>query len=605
MKIDHYINNRIAAAWMPLLSCLLLLLAVACSEEEVVPPDPQLYTAEGVPYAYVSVGFSMAMNPITKANPTGGEDGDDQEKGQEYENAVNDINLFFYNVEETPTNLKEYGVNLNADTAIVAHKYLTNVDFDYTEATTHAIAVENLLVGQSYHVLAVVNAGENLGTTYATLGDLQSAMVSTLYTKGTDGSYSNFLMSSEGDESTPLVITVTNSENNPASTKIEVERVTARVDYQTEADFDGKIMNGEEEIATASITGAMLVNTLNDQATSYLLKRVTKASEEFSTTDIIYLGDEVYDATTKAANYVKDPLPTKAETNFVSATYFPNIGYGNADNWENLFIVGDKIGDWYRIGYPKENVNATGSKAHSLGVVFRAQVRLADGNEDATTATETDVYPTFFEWGGRYYETLEEVMADFDPQKVIIDGDWSTITTWGAFKNMILGNVQDDPFGYKANLAKEWLGKRDNDSLSDTDKSALSWASYMEETFYYENQEGTVKVDLGDETTSGTTRELLSNKGVHTFKNGVCYYTYWVKHANDGDDDNDMLTGKGGGVMEYATVRNNIYKLSIAGLGRIGDDVPGDAQPMINFSVLRWEPMDNESIDLETNNPTN
>ena len=120
----------------------------------------------------------------------------------------------------------------------------------------------------------------------------------------------------------------------------------------------------------------------------------------------------------------------------------------------------------------------------------------------------------------------------------------------------------------------------------------------MKTTFHYENQEGTVKVDLGAEA-DGTTRQLLSAKGVHTFKNGICYYTYWVKHANDGDDTNDMLTGKGGGVMEYATVRNNIYKLSIAGLGRIGDDVPGDAQPMINFSVLRWEPMGDEEIDLQ------
>lgn len=597
-----------AAALGLLLSCLFGV--VACSDEEV--PDPQLYTADGVPYSYVSVGFSMAMNPVTKANPNGGEEGDGPEKGQSYENAVNNIHLFFYNVKDPasdPTNTGADGVNMPGDTAIVAHKYLEAGDFDYSDvqATTHAIPVENLLVGNSYHVLAVVNAGENLN--YTKLGDLQSAMVTSLYTYNeTDNSYSNFLMASERDEIKPLTITPTNSETTPATTTIYVERVTARVDYQTEPGFSGEIKNSAgKTIATASISGAMLVNTLNAEAKSFLLKRVTAEKAAFDS-KITYLGDEVYNATTKAANYVKDPLTTKGPTNFVSATYFSKISYENAGDWESLFIKGDKIEDdngaeWYRIGYPKENVNETGSKAHSLGVVFQAQVRLADGNgnENEDVTADSDEYPTFFEWGGRYYESLEAVMEDFDEHAwtEVINKDWSTITTWGTFRNMILNNLKDgDPFGYKAYLATVWKDIADDAVFDNWEE--LAWSSYMKMTFHYENQEGTVKVDLDlDAAEYGTTRQLLSEKGVHTFKNGICYYTYWVKHANDGDDTNDMLTGKGGGVMEYATVRNNIYKLSIAGLGRIGDDVPGDAQPMINFSVLRWEPMGDEEIELQ------
>lgn len=595
-----------AAALGLLLSCLFGV--VACSDEEV--PDPQLYTADGVPYSYVSVGFSMAMNPVTKANPNGGEKGDDSEKGQSYENAVKNIHLFFYNVKD-PTKDGKDGVNMPGDTAIVAHKYLTADDFVYseaiTQATTHAIPVENLLVGHSYHVLAVVNGGENFSdATATTLDPLQRATVTSLYTKGTDGSYSNFLMASERDELTPLTITSTNSETTPATTTIYVERVTARVDYRLADDFSDEIKNSADEvIATAEITGAMLVNTLNSNATSYLLKRVTKENADFNNTDVIFLGEEELDGTGTASNYVIDPYAgkTKSESDFESATYFPSINYGNAATWEGLFITGTSItGDdgkaWNRIGYPKENVNQNGSKAHSLGVVFRARVRL--GTDENADADADAGYPTFFEWEGRYYESLEAVMEDFDEHawtEVIINKDWSTITTWGAFKSMILNNLKDgDPFGYKAYLAGKWENKAD-DAVFDN-KKELAWSSYMKTTFHYENQEGTVKVDLGAEA-DGTTRQLLSEKGVHTFKNGICYYTYWVKHANDGDDTNDMLTGKGGGVMEYATVRNNIYKLSIAGLGRIGDDVPGDAQPMINFSVLRWEPMGDEEIELQ------
>lgn len=590
---------RKVAAFGLLLSCLFGV--VACSDEEV--PDPQLYTADGVPYSYVSVGFSMAMNPVTKANPNGGEEGDHSEKGQSYENAVNNIHLFFYNVKD-PNKSGADGVNMLGDTAIVAHKYLEDRDFKYSDvqATTHAIPVENLLVGHSYHVLAVVNAGENLN--YTKLGDLQSAKVSTLYTYNeTDNSYSysNFLMTSERDELTPLTITSTNSETTPATTTIRVERVTARVDYRLADDFSREIKNSADEvIATAEITGAMLVNTLKGDATSYLLKRVTKENAGFNT-DVIFLGDEKLSDDKTASNYVIDPYAgNKTKDNFVEATYFPSIGYDKAATWETLFIKGDEITDeqnvkWNRIGYPKENVNQNGSKAHSLGVVFRAQVRLGkDENADAG-------YPTFFEWEGRYYESLEAVMEDFDEHAwtEVINKDWSTITTWGAFKSMILNNLKDgDPFGYKAYLAKKWENKAD-DAVFDN-KKELAWANYMKDTFHYEYDAvtGTVSVDV-DKTDDGTTRQFLSEKGVHTFKNGICYYTYWVKHANDGDDTNDMLTGKGGGVMEYATVRNNIYKLSIAGLGRIGDDVPGDAQPMINFSVLRWEPMGGEEIDLQ------
>lgn len=590
----------------------------ACSEEEV--PDPQLYTPEGVPFAYVSIGFSTGMNPVTKAEtPTGGEGGDGDEKGQDYENQIKNIHLFFYNIKD-PAKTGADGVNMLGDTAIVAHKYLEAGDFDYysdVQATTHAIPVENLLVGNAYHVLAVVNAGETFGKDFAKLDDLQKAKVTKLYTYDQQkNEYSDFLMSSERDEYPRLTIYGNNSESNPASTEIWVERVTARVDYRLADDFSREIKNSEgTTIATAEITGAMLVNTLKDEATSYLLKRVTKENADFiNNTDVIFLGDEKLSDDKTASNYVIDPYAGtgKQDSDYEPATYFPSIGYDNADKWEKdeLFIKGDEITDeqkvkWNRIGYPKENVNQNGSKAHSLGVVFRARVHLGtDENADADAG-----YPTFFEWEGRYYESLEAVMEDFDEHAwtEVINKDWSTITTWGTFRNMILNNLKDgDPFGYKAYLAGKWTDKGNDEELTDKDKAALAWANYMKETFHYEYDAvtGTVSVDV-DKTDDGTTRQLLGKRHVHTFKNGVCYYTYWIKHANDGDDSNDMLTGKGGAVMEYATVRNNIYKLTIARLGRIGDDVPGDTQPMINFSVLRWEKIDDEK-DIElTDNQTN
>lgn len=582
-----------AAALGLLLSCLFGV--VACSDEEV--PDPQLYTADGVPYSYVSVGFSMAMNPVTKANPNGGEEGDRSEKGQLYENAVNNIHLFFYNVKD-PNKSGADGVNMLGDTAIVAHKYLEDRDFKYSDvqATTHAIPVENLLVGHSYHVLAVVNAGENLN--YTKLGDLQSATVSTLYTQGTDGSYNNFLMTSECDEFTPLTITSTNSETTPATTTIRVERVTARVDYQTETGFSGVIKNSAgETIATASISGAMLVNTLKGDATSYLLKRVTAENAGFNT-DVIFLGDEKATDGGTATNYVKDPLTKKGPTNFVSATYFPNISYDNAGDWESLFIKGDEITvgseTWYRIGYPKENVNQNGSKDRSTGVVFRAEIRLPDNTPAKTT---------FFMWNGSIYKTLEKAMEAFDENgwKLVTSATyWNEINTYGDLKTKFIDRLKsDDPTGYKAYLQKQVEEKTDTEELTNEVKSTLRWTYYMEHTNYYTSSEGVATVDVGTDVASGTTRRLLHDYHVSTYKNGICYYTYWIKHANDGKPENDLENGDSGGVMEYAIVRNNVYKLGVKQIGSIGGDIPGDESLVINFSVRDWTLLNTEDVILD------
>ena len=598
-----YRFGKVAALGL-LLSCLFGV--VACSDEEV--PDPQLYTADGVPYSYVSVGFSMAMNPVTKANPNGGEEGDDSEKGQLYENAVKNIHLFFYNVKD-PTKDGKDGVNMPADTAIVAHKYLEAGDFVYseanTQATTHSIPVENLLVGNAYHVLAVVNAGETFGKDFAKLDDLQKAMVKKLYTYDKQNKkYSIFLMSSERDEYPRLTIYGNNSESNPASTEIYVERVTARVDYQTETGFSGEIKNSAgEKIANASITGAMLVNTLNAEAKSFLLKRVTKAGEDFNTTNITYLGDETCtsDAIKAATNYVIDPYATgKADGNYETATYFPAIAYDNASTWEKdeLFLttaITSGGATWNRIGYPKENVNETGSKEFSTGVVFRAAIQL----KDVPAST------TFFKWNNSIYKTMEEVMAAFDENGwKNITGDWSKWTTYEAFRGFINSLRSGDPTGYKAYLLEQ-VGESEG-VLNATDRDAWKWNNYMAETFHYKNDATKgVTVDDGEGVASGETRRLLHDYHVSTYKDGICYYTYWIKHANDGKPENDLENGDDGGVMEYAIVRNNVYKLGVKQIGSIGGDIPGDESLVINFSVRDWTLIPAVEIELEDDKQDN
>ena len=373
--------------------------------------DCQLYTPEGVPYAYVSIALSTAMTPSTRAtdDPTGGEDGDGREPGQSEENKVNDITLFFYDVEDALD-----GVNSAAATPIpVIRQYFSKKEINYengqTYATTEAVPVEELLGNHNYHVLAVVNGGEDFGEDIQTLGDLQKEKVTKLYdVNGT--TYTNFLMASADDESAPLYVRPNNSETNPATTQIDVERVTARVDYRA-ADSYEVGTEGSASIGTAKITGAMLVNTLIDDAESWLLKRVTVPNEPISTTNITWLGHEESSTDGAATNYVIAPLTTtltadNASTYFSTDNYFPSFDYDNADTWEPLLIEGTEVTDpdtnetWRRIGYPKENTAEKANVHYTTGVVFKADFQPTGYADDAT----------FFEWNGTIYPTVEAAM---------------------------------------------------------------------------------------------------------------------------------------------------------------------------------------------------
>lgn len=584
----------------------------ACSLIHDDPEDCQLYTPEGVPYAYVAVAFNTGMNTSTRSNPTGGEDGDGPEVGQSNENQVNDITLFFYETSETSglnQTQQNPGVNMDPATPIVAQRHFGDGEFTYngTNAQTNPVEVTQLLVNHSYHVLAVVNGGESFGDTITRLGSLQQAVVQKIYdydapssTSGsnpTQAGYSNFLMASADDEDSPLKILPNNSVTNYAHTVIDVERVSARVDYMaqgSEGHDDGTYIVtpgfNSEQIDTARITGAMLMNVLNADAPSWLLKRVAD-SFSFTETDWTYLGKETYvnNAGSIAANYVIDAISSKTKDDFVTATYFKNFSYENLA-WESQFKDPFfTLEDGYNcIGYPKENVNQLGDKGLTTGVVFRAQYTPKGMTEGQT----------FFEWDGTVYPSLEAMMeAKFESSWEIIKGEWNDIKTWEDLRANIISKLADDPVGYKA-----YLREVSGNESGDIDVSTLRWASYLKTECYYINDNGTVTVDAAG-VDAGTTRRIFHDlSGLATYKDGICYYTYWIKHANDQNEDNNLVGSKDktGGVMEYAIVRNNVYKLNVTSIAGPGGDIPGDRNVNVNVLVEDWQLISpGEDIELE------
>ena len=571
----------------------------------------QHYTADGVPFAYVGLNISAGnANQVTKANPTGGEE------GVRNENVVSNITAFFFESADGK------GINSDASTPIVARQYWSSKNFTYTgntQYTTEPIEVLNLQVGHTYDVLVVTNVDPLFGMDVNTLGELRNMTTSDIWKYGRDWAsteeryiHTKFVMAS-ADAGNKLFIHNANSSTNPATTSlINVERLSARVDYRakgSEGEAGGvytvKDKTTGKEIGKAKIQGAMLINTLNADAPSYLFKHVTKENEDFTTGAIDYLGLETVKGGNVATNYVLDPKSRagKYKSDFESVIYYPNIGYADLD-WSKKILtkscVAGLTDDYKCIGYPKENVNRIGKRTHTTGVVFQAQYT-------PTGFVEGD---TYFEWNGEIFATLEAMEQAYDGTglswKYITghikdDGKdiWDDVTTWASLRTDIIARIKvDDPAGYRAWLVAK--SKNKEGTLDDATKKNLRWDWYVTNFLRYSVSGGKATVDVG--ASDGFTRNLLHQaSGVATYKEGICYYTYWIKHANDLDPSNDLVKGKneGGGVMEYAIVRNNIYKLRVMSISTPGGDIPGDRTVNVNVLVENWDPLNREDIVIK------
>ena len=86
----------------------------------------------------------------------------------------------------------------------------------------------------------------------------------------------------------------------------------------------------------------------------------------------------------------------------------------------------------------------------------------------------------------------------------------------------------------------------------------------------------------------------LSQFGIAKYQDGICYYTYFIKHAEDRDDTTVSP-------MEYAIVRNNIYQVNVTGINDIGSVTPTDYRLNLECTVTDWVLEDEITIDFSNN----
>ena len=377
--------------------------------------------------------------------------------------------------------------------------------------------------------------------------------------------YSFFTMVSAGPADTPNQLTLTTANTIPdqpaVSTPIALERLAARVEYERNAVEGRPTTDGTGKVY---VRGAVLVNQLSESVGTRLFKWVASDANGSNGT---YLGEEnsynyvvdvrgggeksandFYHYFTDFSSYLKDTVPVGTQTMIDS--------YGN---------------EWHRVGYTLENTNGNITSASDLeqqatGVVFAVQFV-------PTALSGYTQGQTFFEFNNKLYTKLSKAMNDFEE-----DADWKTSPTgtdhdeWQNYANRL---KYYDPVGYRTYLQTEL----------DANRIPKNWDKFMLNTYgYSENQDCTVT--MSDDIDN---RKLLSTKGgTRTFYNGICYYTWWIKHNPAGK-------------MPYAVVRNNVYRLKLTKISGLGSDLPGEETLDVSLTVAPWQHLDHEDFNLNPN----
>ena len=587
------------------LSLALSLMAAGCSmgDDLECPPEQGTSGSAVSGPAYVQLSFSTAANGLTRANPNGGEQGDGSEAGQTDENAVSSAVAFLFAHNDE-------GVNAANPAAVtVTPVRFGSVTGNGQTYTTEAQQVGDIDYGQ-YDVIVVANPGDdNWWTSVSTLKDLQDKIMKTAWTQNADGTY--FLMASADDAVTPLNVTEDNTtEATAAKTKVSVERVAARVDYNALNEYT--CIGTDYPGAKVTIEGAAIINRFT--AGSYLLKRVADAVNVDPETpeEVEYLGDERPVAGGKATNYVLDPwtaLKTEANlqgTPFIvegqnvaaaglydADTYIPTRST-NPKTWDELVKPGtpvtdasttDGIREWQRVGYTLENTADALSSGinYSTGIVFKAQF-------EPQGVAGYKRGQTFFTYNGVIYPTLTDMMGQLNGQENFstdVGKAIAALTSWDELKKFA-ASITNDPTGYSTYL-EEYADTHSAEAFNNT-SDELKWEYYLSYKFgVFENSDGPEINHDGKNT-----RALLyesSGGMLRTYYKGQCYYTWWLRHSNDNNDQTN-------GVMEYAVVRNNIYKVNVKSVYSIGGDIPEGENIRADVFVKMWTMLDEETLPM-------
>ncbi len=471
--------------------------------------------------AYLQVTVKLPSSEVTRSTTDNeGKTVEGTENGQIYENTISTLQVILEDVEGTSPYAKT-----------VAYSTSGNVPASgvYTY-TTEPIKVEGLTGGTVYTAYVIVN-GSYDGSDIENAAVEGITAIPGLTVTGSIAEKKKFLMSGfkKLTAATDANTTIYTKDNPLNLGEIEVERLAARLDYRQEKQDNTYDVNPAKP-------GELLVK-LTDMALTnvspsfYLFKRV---SADGTGTGWTLGGKEIGGLT---PNYVVD------------------------HNWAN------KTYEKWHSGTKAPFLNAF------AGTASATYTSIGSLTEDDNVWSSTE--PTYPYGGYKIWTYCTENTIQADPAEpenpnqinglstgVIFKGEILTTSTIAKYgKTAPAFNGTDNVYILNRKVYGSWEDIISAKGNSESDILKAFSAGGLSDT------EGENAVT--DLATAGFTRYTPQNGKYYV------YYTYWNRH-NDNGKDSEM------GPMEFAVVRNNVYKLavvSISGLGHPNDPTNPGTDP--------------------------
>lgn len=297
---------------------------------------------------------------------------------------------------------------------------------------------------------------------------------------------------------------------------IDIERVVAKVTFESQNTTIFKVKEGETEVADVTLDGAGLIN-LNQKM--YLVKGSEKAINKPVQSDWAYPKDPNYDKVLTGAdgesNWLKENFSQSEVQNF--STGFTNVKF-----------------------YCPENTMTAQAQQNgqTTGVVYKATWTPA-----ATAYTEL----ASSKGTGTLDKRYEAVLALKDKNAAITD----------AIFKKDESDSSTDFYTY-------------NDLIFVSYNAACLYKAIAEFSGQETSMASTINTNFG--TYSGKTtdddREAL---GIYKYTAGACYYPVWIKH--NPESKTAMEQGR------YGVVRNHWYDLTVTKISKLGYNKPTYEDP--------------------------
>ena len=460
----------------------------------------------------IYIKLTMTTPTSTRSNPSGGEYGDGAEAGINHENDIHNLALFFYQNSDAS--------NIESTNGIAP---ITQINVDPSKINQSAgsavaavaIPVNALKLNVSYHIVVVANINNTDLNHITSLSDLQASVIRNAYTTSTLLSdYNNFVMTSR---------------------------------FRTPADDAQYILTTANKIETP------LKITVTLERLAARIDIVPQTSSNGATYNIsggFYSypagseGDEFHLIDIKAVNcmhagsYLLKHL-TSSNTDGTIASGYRLIGTEQPESGDETNYVLDP---WTR----EKTADATTMNLYEtstdINTFYNHYFNLSStmniwGTADLVKQCNNDT-PYILTY------TLENTMAQADQTSKYSTG-------------LLLKGIYIPHFWYVL----------DGETLK-AERATADSTFYLYDHVIYGSAPALLKAVNTKLNTNYTESQVLSLSDVYTYTGGVCYYNYWIRHSNN----NNLANG----IMEFAIVRNNIYRITINSFNSIGYSIPSN-----------------------------